>query len=121
MAATLAQDNARYIGRVAATEPAAPTSGTPVLVGKIPGVALTDEGEGGNGTGEITVDTGGIHVLSVRGHDGTANAAIAVGDIIYYDATNDELDVDSAGVRFGYALETVASGATTAIKVKVGY
>lgn len=92
-------------------------SGDPGAVGQIPFVALTDE----DSAGLATVQTDGVFKLAVRGHDGTANAAIAAGAIVYWDNTNGELDVQTAGVRFGYALEAVASGATTTIKVKVGY
>lgn len=106
---------------VVVTNPATPSSGDPVLFGQLPGVALTDEGDGGNASTETTVAFKGVFDLPVRGHDGTSNAAISAGDIVYYDTTNDELDVDTGGVRFGYALEDVASGATTTIKVKVGY
>jgi len=102
------------------TAPATPTSGDPGLVGQIPAVALTDEGAGGNDSGEVTYAMEGIFDCPVTGADDAGNAAIAVGDIIYYDST--ALNVDAAnGVRWGYALEVVASGATTTIKVKVGY
>lgn len=116
MATNLKKDQARYISEVAASAPAAATSGDPVVVGQIPGVALTDEGEGGNASGNITVDTGGIYTLSVVGSE----AAVAVGDIVYYDG--DEINNDSSnGTRFGYALGAVGSGATVSIDVKIGY
>ena len=60
MAKNLVHDEDRYIAEVAATDPATAESGDPVLVGNIPGVALVDEGDGGNGTGNITIDWGGI-------------------------------------------------------------
>ena len=112
----------QYEGRCitgAATAPATPTSGDACIIGQIPGVALTDEGDGGNATGEITMDTGGIYNLPVVGET-TSASAIAVGDILYYDATKVNAD-DTNGVRFGYALGAVASGATTTIPVKVGW
>ena len=94
-------------------------SGDPVVIGQLPGVALTDEDDDGN----ATVQTDGVFDLSVKGET-TVDAAIAVGAIVYYDsaATPHKLNADSAnGVRFGYALEAVTSGATTTIRVKVGY
>ena len=116
MATNLKKDDARYLSEVAATAPATASSGDPVVVGQIPGVALTDEGEGGNASGNITVDTAGIYTLSVVG----AADAIAAGDIVYYDG--DELNDDSSnGTRFGYALGAVGSGATASIDVKIGY
>lgn len=92
-------------------------SGDPGVVGDLPFVALTDEASDGT----ATVKCNGVAKLNVRGHDGTANAAVAVGQVIYWDNTNGELDVQTAGKRFGYALGAVASGATTSIEVKIGY
>lgn len=104
---------------LAVTQPATPVSGDPVLVGQLPGVALTDE----QADGKTTIKTDGTAKLSVKGET-TVNAAIAAGDIVYYDsaATPHKINADSTnGVRYGYALEAVASGATTTILVKIGY
>jgi predicted RecA/RadA family phage recombinase len=95
-------------------------SGDPIAIGDIPGVALTDE----DAAGLATVDTAGVYQLSVFGHDGTAGAAIAVGDLVVWDNTGGTLEKTpgSAGSkRFGYALDAVGSGNTTSIRVKVGY
>lgn len=95
-------------------------SGDPGAVGDIPFVALTDE----DANGIATVQCDGVFSLAVFGHDGTANAAIAVGDIVVWDNTAGTLEKTpgSAGAkRFGYALGAVSSGATTTIPVKVGY
>ena len=92
------------------------TAGAPVVFGQIPGVALTSTDTAGN----ITMKTDGVYLMSVKGADGSGNAAITAGAIIYLDST--ELNVDSTnGVRWGYALEAVTSGATSSILVKVGY
>jgi predicted RecA/RadA family phage recombinase len=94
------------------------TSGDPVVVGQLPAVALTSTDTAGN----VTVKTDGVFALSVKGVDGSGNKAVAIGDIIYHvDADTPKLSVKSAGVRFGYALEAVTSGATKTIKVKLGY
>lgn len=101
------------------SEPTTPASGDPVLVGQIPGVALTNE----QTDGTTTIQTDGVFELSVKGET-TTSAAVAVGDILYYDsaATPHKLNKDSTnGVRYGYALEAVSSGATATIRVKVGY
>jgi predicted RecA/RadA family phage recombinase len=101
------------------SQPATPVSGDPVLVGQIPGVALTAE----RADGTTTIKTDGVHTFSVKGET-TTDAAVAVGDIVYYDsaATPHKLNRDSSnGVRFGYALQAVDSGATTTIQVKLGY
>jgi predicted RecA/RadA family phage recombinase len=103
---------------LAATNPATPASGDPVIVGALPGVALTAE----RADGTTSIDTQGVYLLSVKGVDGSGNLAIAAGDIIYYvSADTPKLSVKTAGIRFGYALEPVVSGATTTIKVKLGY
>lgn len=101
------------------TAPTTPASGDPVLCGQIPGVALVDE----DTNGVTTVALDGTFDLSVKGET-TVDAAVAVGDILYYDsaATPHKLNKDATnGVRFGYALTAVASGATTTIPVRVGY
>lgn len=105
-----------------ASDPATPASGDPVLVGQMPGVAMTDEGDGGNDATKTSIRFCGVFDLSVKGIDGSGNSAVAVGDIIYY-VTGDtpKLSKKDTGVRFGYALEAVVSGATTTIQVKLGY
>jgi predicted RecA/RadA family phage recombinase len=101
--------------RVVCTAPASPSAGDPVLVGQIPGVALTDE----DASGYTTVKFNGCATLDVKGET-TTNAAVSVGDILYYDSGVINKD-SSNGVRFGYALGAVESGATTSILVKIGY
>lgn len=118
----MAKNRVRIDGRFlsqAATDPATPVSGDPVLVGQIPGVSIIDETADGN----ATVDTQGVYNLSVKGViTGPANQAVAVGDILYYSAGHTpKLDKDTGGVRFGYALATITSGSTATIAVKVGY
>lgn len=104
---------------VAVTAPATPVSGDPVVYGQIPGVALIDEAA----DGLTTIALDGTWLLSVKGET-TTNAAIAAGAIVYYDAaaTPHKINADSSnGVRFGYALDAVDSGATATIRVRVGY
>jgi predicted RecA/RadA family phage recombinase len=102
---------------VVATDPTTPASGDPVLVGQIPGVALITEAA----DGLTTIKTDGVATLSVKGTNGS-NTAIAAGDILYYVTGNTpKLSVTTSGVRFGYALEAVTSGATSTIRVKIGY
>ncbi|SMO61895.1 Predicted phage recombinase, RecA/RadA family [Balnearium lithotrophicum] len=89
------------------------TSGTPVAVGNIVGVLLTDSDSDGN----ATVVTRGVFSLPVKGSDGTNNVAVAVGDKLYI--KNGVISKDASGVFFGYALGTVTAGATETIEVKV--
>lgn len=106
---------------LACTHPTTPEAGGPVIFGVLPGVALTKEGEGGNKSTEATVALDGVFKLSVKGADGSGNAAVTAGDRLYYksDATP-VINKNSGGVPFGIALEGVGSGSTATIKVKVG-
>lgn len=100
------------------TDPATPASGDPVLVGQIPGVALTDE----RTDGTTTITTRGIADVSVKAIDGVGNSAVAAGDLVYYVvADTPKLSKKNTGVRFGYALEAVTAGSTATIRVKLGY
>lgn len=98
-------------------------SGEHVLVGDIPGVALTNTDD----NDETTVDTGGVYNLPVTANDtADSGSAISVGDKLYYDDGTSSLDAgeltpdDTNGTFFGYALEDVSSGDDATIKVKVG-
>lgn len=115
-------ENGDYLS-LPATAPASPVSGDPVLVGQLPGVALTDEGDGGNAAANTSIHFSGVYDLPVKGEGAAGNAAVGIGDILYYEAGQvPPLNKDATnGVRFGYALETVESGATATIRVKVGY
>lgn len=95
--------------------PTTPASGDPVLCGQIPGVALAAE----DSAGLTTVALDGVFDLPVKGET-TTNAAVALGDILYYDSGVINRD-NTNGVRFGYALGAVSSGATTTIPVEIGY
>jgi predicted RecA/RadA family phage recombinase len=102
------------------SQPATPKSGDPVLVGQMPGVALTDE----RTDGTTSVDFEGVFDLVVEGKDAAnANIAVAAGDIVYYDTANTiKLNKDGTnGVRFGYALEAITSGQSDTIRVRLGY
>lgn len=97
-------------------------SGDPIAVGALVGVATSDE----DANGLAGVDLGGVYALTVYGHDGTANAAVAVGTVLYY--LNTWASAGRALVtgpntlpRFGVALAAVAEGAETSIEVRIGY
>jgi len=104
---------------VVCSAPTTPASGDPVICGQIPGVALAAE----DAAGLTTIALNGVFTLSVKGET-TTDAAVAVGDILYYDtaATPHKINKDSSnGVRFGYAREAVGSGVTAPVEVEVGY
>lgn len=87
-------------------------SGDPVIVGNIPAVCITDV----DANNQCACRVNGVFSLSVTGADNAGNAAVAEGDIVYMDSG--VLNVDNvAGVKFGYALAAVSSGATTTINV----
>ncbi len=96
--------------------PAGTKSGDPVVIGTIAGVALEDRDAEGN----APVRVKGVYKLAVTGHDGTANAAIAVGDTVYYTAPSGETPAiidanETTGAEFGVALGAIAAGATDAV------
>jgi predicted RecA/RadA family phage recombinase len=104
---------------VVCSHPTTPTSGDPVRYGEMTGIALTDEGDGGNESTKTTVDFGPfIAELSVKGINGSGNSAVAVGDKLYYtDADTPVLNKKDTGRFFGYALEAIDAGATATIQV----
>lgn len=95
--------------------PSGITSGDPVVVGNITGVAETDRDTDGN----ATVKFDGVYDLSVKAIDDDGNSAVAIGDIIYW-LTGDtpKLSKKNSGTAFGVAMETVTSAATATIQVK---
>jgi predicted RecA/RadA family phage recombinase len=94
---------------------------SPVVVGKIPGVALTATGSSGTTTATVALE--GVYTFTVHADNG-GSTTIAIGDIIYHGGNNGTpvLDVNTGGTRFGYALDANSgSGTSTAIRVLVGY
>jgi predicted RecA/RadA family phage recombinase len=92
-----------------------------VVVGKIPGVALTATGSSGTTTATVALE--GVYNMSVVANNGGATT-IAIGDIIYHTGNNGApvLNVNSGGTRWGYALDANSgSGTTTTIRVLIGY
>lgn len=91
-------------------------SGAPYVLGKIPLVADGDIAQGATGA----CSTRGRFSLSVKGWNGSANAAIAQGDLIYYKTgQTPPLNVDTSGVAFGKVLTAITSGATATVDVLV--
>lgn len=118
MAKNRVRHTSHYLS-VACTNPTTPASGDPVRLGARTGVALTNESEGGNASGNTSVDFGPrVWDLSVKGVNDSGNSAVAVGDAIYYvDADTPKLSKKASGYFFGFALEAVGSGQTDTINV----
>lgn len=92
-----------------------------MIFGVIPAVTLTGEGEGGNAALHATcaISPSWVFDLPVKGEDGAGNAAVSIGELVAID-TDGEVNVDiTNGTDFGLALEAVASGATSTIRVLV--
>lgn len=93
------------------------SSGDMVLLGDqgLVGIAVHDIADGSAGSVELA--PGVVFNFPVTGHDGTANAAVAIYDKVYFTAGEAFCDVDSAATLAGWALGAVASGATTTVPV----
>jgi hypothetical protein len=67
----------------------------------------------------IPMDRKGVYRLLVTGRNETpADEAVAIGDKLYIDDAEDQLNKDfTLGTFFGYALGTVTSGGTATIPV----
>ena len=98
-------------------EPSVPegtVSGDALVLGDVkPAIALTDRDAGGGAT--VMVNDAVVASLSVVANDGTNAAAVARWDKLYLDGTT--INKNASGSLFGYALGTVASGATAEIEV----
>lgn len=105
-----------------ASNPAAPVSGDPVRMGPLTGVALTDEGDGGNPATNTTVMIG-MFVADVVVDDNGGSGIAVYDQIFYHDTgtgtptTNLNNTPTAADAFFGLALETVAANGTSRIKV----
>ena len=75
-------------------------SGDPVLIGKLPGTALTDRGD----DGEATVKFGGGFRHPVTGKNGESNSAVAVGDAIFIDNEGALSKTSSGGTLYGFVM-----------------
>ena len=91
-------------------------SGDAVIWGaaEVPAVATSDQDD----AGLVSVQFGGVYDIPVVGANGAGNTAIAAGDPVYFDGGAINADVTN-GSLYGYAMEAVASGATTTIRVKL--
>lgn len=97
--------------------PADTESGVPLMVGSLPVITLTAEGEGGNDAGFATCALDGAWDLAV----GTTTA-LAVGDPIFFVTSSKSLSTtDNTGANplYGYALEPKGTTAGEVIPVEI--
>lgn len=87
-------------------------SGTPVLVGSLPGVTATAEGEGGNEDGFASVWLSGVYDLAI-----TTTTAIVAGGPVYITSGGSLTPVATGNTLFGHAV--VAKGTTAGEVVPV--
>lgn len=73
------------------------------------GLVISDIANGSSGPVQLPPF---IMSYSVKGHDGSANAAISAYDKIYHTSGETFADVDTSATFIGYTLGGVASGAT---------
>ncbi len=107
------------VGKLSLPVPDGTASGDPILIfDEIPAVALTDEGDGGNADNiaSVAINPMWVFDIAVLGANNGGNVAVAVGDRVYVDGAVINKDVTN-GTFYGWALEAVASGATTTIRV----
>lgn len=92
-------------------------AGDVVLLGDqgLVGVAVQDVADGESGS--VLLPPGVVVKFPVKAHNGTSNAAVAVYDKVYFTSGEEFFDTDDAATMSGYALEAVASGATTTVEV----
>lgn len=118
MAKNIIHEEGDQLYRLVTVPASGALSGDPVLCGQKPGVALTNQ----DAANYATVKFDGTALLSVKGVNGSGNVAVAAGDILYYvSGDTPPVSKKATGVRFGYAAEAIASGATAAIRVDLGY
>ena len=84
------------------------SSGDPVCVNDITGVALIDTDADGN----VIITKKGVFDLEV-----VSTGATAIGESLYYHAGTPDTITNTTGVCIGYALEDIASDETDTIAV----
>lgn len=91
---------------ITVSAPAAVTSGAGVLVGSLFGVANGDADNGG----DVVLSTVGVYELPKKTADD-----LAVGETVYWDATNDEVtETITSNIKIGLAIAAAGAGVTTA-------
>ena len=105
--------NLLQVGEYLNLEKSGVSSGDPVNIGFIKGVAVTDS----DADDMISISLKGVYNLSVVANNGSEGAAVSIGDKVYLEGTT--LNVDSSKLYFGIALEAITSGDTATIPVLI--
>ena len=99
--------------------PASTAAGDVVLIGELPVYVQTDRDS--DGYSIVTLPCTHVQKITVYGKtNAAANSAVAIGDKLYADASDGQINKDTGGEAIGYALETVTSGSSAAILVGFG-
>lgn len=99
--------------------PASTDTGDVVVIVDLVVLVQTDRDSDGYST--CTLPCAHVQKITVYGRGDGVNSAVAVGDKLYVDAGDGQVNKDSTnGIVFGYALATVGSGANAAIYVGFG-
>lgn len=94
------------------------SSGDPLCIGLMPGVAVKDRDTDGNAPVDFR---NRVWDLNVNGVDDAGNVAVAIGDDIYYTSGDTiKLSKKASGVYYGTALEAISSGSADVIFVRIG-
>lgn len=99
--------------------PASTVSGDVCLLEEMVVYVQTDRDTDGNAT--CTIPCAHVQTFTVYGRGNGADSAVVVGQKLYFDAADGQINKDSTnGELFGFALEAVASGANAEIEVGFG-
>ena len=85
-------------------------SGDPVIVGDLPGIAITDRGKGGNPDGNATVCLEGAFEVTVA-------AATTVGGPVYITSAGVLNGTAASNKLWGYALAAQAASGVVPVKI----
>jgi len=99
--------------------PASSATGDLVLIEEMVVYVQTDRDSDGNAI--VTLPGAHVKTITVYGRGNGADSAVAVGQKLYADAADGQINKDSTnGKAFGYALGAVTSGSSANIKVLFG-
>ena len=99
--------------------PASTVSGDVILIGEM--VVFVQGDRDSDGYSVCSIPGYHVQVITVYGRGDGANSAVAVGDRLYADSADGQINKDSTnGEAFGFALGTVTSGSNAEIAVAFG-